>query len=110
YSVDTYSIIKNTTSHLGAQSSPNAWIMNISFILVGITCILEAWLHLRRFLFHKILLSIFGLSLMLTGIFRHAPIIEGVIFNSIEDKLHSIFATVVGFSFAIYAVSSRIFN
>jgi len=44
---------------------------------------------------HKILLSIFGLSLMLTGIFRHAPIIEGVIFNSIEDKLHSIFATVV---------------
>ena len=106
YSVDTYSIIKNTTSHLGAQSSPNAWIMNISFILVGITCILEAWLHLRRFLFHKILLSIFGLSLMLTGIFRHATIIEGVIFNSIEDKLHSIFATIVGFSFAIYAVSS----
>ena len=43
---------------------------------------------------------------MLTGIFRHAPIIEGVIFNSIEDKLHSIFATIVGFSFAIYAVSS----
>lgn len=36
YSVDTYSIIKNTTSHLGAQSSPNAWIMNISFILVGL--------------------------------------------------------------------------
>jgi len=106
YSVDTYSIIENTTSHLGAQSSPNAWIMNISFILVGITCILEAWLHLRRFLFHKILLSIFGLSLMLTGIFHHAPIIDGFIFNSIEDKLHSIFATIVGFSFTIYAVSS----
>lgn len=38
-------------------------------------------------MFHKILLSIFGLSLMLTGIFRHAPIIEGVIFNSIEDTI-----------------------
>ena len=106
YSADTYSIIKNTTSHLGAQSTPNAWIMNAAFVLVGISCVLEAWLHLGRFWFHKILLSIFGLSLALTGIFHHAPIIEGVIFNSFEDKLHSIFATIVGFSFAIYAMSS----
>lgn len=106
YSADTYSIIKNTTSHLGAQSTPNAWIMNVAFILVGISCILEAWLHLGRFWFHKILLSIFGLSLVFTGIFHHAPIIEGVIFNSLEDKLHSIFATIVGFSFTIYAISS----
>ena len=43
---------------------------------------------------------------MLTGIFHHAPIIDGFIFNSFEDKLHSIFATIVGFSFAIYAMSS----
>lgn len=69
YSADTYSIVKNTTSHLGAQSTPNAWIMNLAFILAGISCILEAWLHLRKYWFHKMLLSIFGLSLMFTGIF-----------------------------------------
>jgi hypothetical protein len=80
--------------------------MNGAFILVGISCILEAWLHLRKFWFHKILLSIFGLSLMFTGIFHHAPIIKGVIFNPLEDKLHSIFATVVGFSFTVFAISS----
>jgi hypothetical membrane protein len=106
YSADTYSIIKNTTSHLGAQSTPNAWIMNAAFVLVGISCVLEAWLHLGRFWFHKILLSIFGLSLALTGIFHHAPIIEGVIFNSFEDELHSTFASIVGFSFVIFAISS----
>lgn len=106
YSIDTYSIVKNTTSHLGAQSTTNAWIMNVAFVLVGISCIVEAWLHLGKFWFHKILLTIFGLSLVFTGIFHHAPIIEGVIFNSIEDRLHSIFATIVGFSFTILAISS----
>lgn len=107
YSADTYSIIKNTTSHLGAQSANNAWIINVTFVLVGISCVLEAWLHLGKFWFHRILLSIFGLSLVFTGIFHHAPIIEGVvIFNSLEDRLHSIFATIVGFSFTIFAISS----
>jgi len=106
YSVDTYSIIKNTTSHLGAQNTPNAWIMNVAFIIIGISCVLEAWLHLGRFSFHKIILCVFGLSLMLTGIFHHRPIIEGVDFNHFEDKLHSVFASIVGFSFTIFAVSS----
>lgn len=76
FSVDTYSIIKNTTSHLG-----------------------EFWVH-------KILLSIFGLGLVFTGVFNHAPIIEGIIYNSMEDNLHSVFASIVGFSFTLYAISS----
>lgn len=37
---------------------------------------------------------------------NHAPIIEGVIFNSLEDKLHSLFETLVGFSFTFYTISS----
>lgn len=106
YSVDSYSIVENTTSHLGSQSAPNAWVMNVTFILVGISCILEAWLHLGKFWFHKILLSIFGLGLVFTGVFHHAPIIEGVSFNTMEDSLHSIFASIVGFSFILYAISS----
>ncbi len=106
YSVDAYSIVKNTTSHLGAQNAPNAWMMNVTFIIVGISCVLEAWLHLGKFWLHKILLSVFGLGLVLTGIFRHAPIVEGVIFDATADKLHSLFATVVGFSFTFFAIST----
>jgi len=106
FSVDTYSIIKNTTSHLGAQSAPNAWIMNAAFILVGVSCVLEAWLHLGGFWFQKILLVIFGVSLIFTGVYSHAPITEGVDYSLLEDKLHSIFATIVGFSFTGYAISS----
>jgi hypothetical membrane protein len=105
-SVDTYSIVKNTTSHLGAQNAPNAWIMNVTFVLVGISCVLESWLHLGEFCFHRILLSVFGLGLVFTGVFHHAPIIEGIVYNSMEDNLHSIFASIVGFSFTVYAISS----
>ena len=50
------------------------------------------------------LLSVFGLGLMFTGIFHHAPIIAGITYNSIEDNLHSIFASIVGLSFTVYAL------
>ncbi|MGI6773623.1 MAG: DUF998 domain-containing protein [Clostridiales bacterium] len=106
FSVDTYSIIRNTTSHLGAQSTPNAWIMNAAFVLVGLSSILEGWLHLRKMWFHRILLSIFGFGLIMVAVFRHAPIVEGIEFDAFEDKLHSIFASLVGFMFTVLAIST----
>lgn len=44
--------------------------------------------------------------MILTGIFQHAPINPGVPFNALEDSLHSVMATVVGFSFTILAFSA----
>jgi len=106
YSLEEYSILKHTTSHLGAQHSPNAWIMNISFILLGISCILESWFHLKRYWVHKILLIIFGSGLILVAIFQHAPIVEGTPYSQLEDTMHSIFATIVGISFTLFAFSA----
>lgn len=106
HSAESYSIVRNTTSHLGAQNTPNAWVMNSIFALAGASCVVEAWLHLGKFWFHKLLLSIFGLSLLLTGNFQHAPIAAGVPFDGVEDQLHSIFATAVGFSFTVLAIST----
>ncbi len=106
YSAEGYSIMKHTTSHLGAQNSPNAWIMNTVFFLLGITCILESWLHLKRFWFHKTLLIIFGSGLILVAFFQHAPIIGGIPYSILEDTVHSIFATVVGASFTVFAFSA----
>lgn len=105
YSAEGYSISKNTTSHLGAQNTPNAWIMNITFGLLGLACIIEAWLHLKKLWFQKILLSIFGLALILTAIFHHAPIVEGIPYSELDDNLHSVFASTVGFSFTVFAFS-----
>jgi hypothetical membrane protein len=106
FSAEGYSILKHTTSHLGAQNTPNAWIMNLVFCLLGLACILEAWFHLKRYWVHKILLTIFGAGLILTAFYQHAPIIEGIPYSLSEDAMHSLFATIVGFSFTLFAFSA----
>lgn len=105
YSAEGYSVIKNTTSQLGAQNSPKAWIMNTVFFLMGTVCILEGCLRLRNFWFQKAVLGIFGLALIMAAFFQHAPITDGP-FNHLEDQLHSIAATLVGFSFTALAFSA----
>lgn len=106
YSADGYAIPLHTTSELGAQATPNAWVMNATFILLGIASILEGIVSLKQFWVQKVLIIIFGLGLIFTAIFQHAPITSGVPYNVIEDNLHSIFATVIGFSFTAFAVSA----
>jgi hypothetical membrane protein len=106
FSVDQYSILKNTTSHLGAQGAPNAWMMNVVFAVLGVASIVDGWTRLSNFWLHKAVLIIFGTSLFLTAIFQHAPIVPGVAFNVLEDDLHSKFATVTGFSFTFFAVAA----
>ena len=55
YSVESYSILKNTTSHLGAQ---------------------------------------------------HAPIVASVAFDAKEDRMHSLFSSLTGASFTVFAMSA----
>ncbi|UNC92199.1 DUF998 domain-containing protein [Candidatus Contubernalis alkaliaceticus] len=106
FSSEGYSIIYHTTSQLGAQMTPNAWVMNIVFFFLGIACIIESWLYLKKYWFQKILLTIFGLSLIFTAIFKHAPIHMDLVYDLREDQLHSFFASMVGFSFTIFAFSA----
>ncbi|MDD4323103.1 MAG: DUF998 domain-containing protein [Dehalococcoidales bacterium] len=106
FSFEEYSIFKNTTSHLGAQNAPYAWVMNVVFALLGIASIADGWLRLSKYWLHKIVLTIFGISLVLTAFFQHAPIIPDVEFNVFEDDLHSKFATITGFSFTFFTISA----
>ncbi len=106
FSVDKYSIIKNTTSHLGAQGAPYAWVMNMIFALLGMATIVDGWMRLSNYWLHKVVLTIFGISLVLTAFFQHAPIIPEVEFNMLEDDLHSKFATITGFSFTFFTLAA----
>ena len=106
FSVDEYSILTNTTSHLGAQGAPYAWVMNAVFALLGIAVIVDCWGRLSKYWFHEVILTIFGISLIFTAFFQHAPIISNVEFNILEDDLHSKFATITGFSFTIFTISA----
>lgn len=108
FSFDGYSIVSNTTSHLGAQGSPYAWMMNITFMLLGARSLQLTSYH------NSVAIRLFGLmfgtSLILTGVFRHAPLIEGIPVNVMFDTFHSVFATSTGLSFALVAFSSFVYN
>lgn len=105
YSAESYSILKNTASQLGAQNTPNAWVMNTVFCLLGAACMAEGWLHLKSYWFQKLLLSAFGLALIMVAFFQHAPISQGIPFSSWQDQVHSLMATTVGISFTVLAIS-----
>ncbi|QUH22843.1 DUF998 domain-containing protein [Methanobacterium alkalithermotolerans] len=106
YSFPGYSLLNHTTSHLGAQNAPNAWIMNLTFIILGLACAGESFLHLKRYPLNQILLIIFGVGLFMVGIFHHAPVIGNDNYSIMEDNLHSIFASLVGISFTLFAFSA----
>ena len=104
YSAVQYNILAHTTSQLGSQHTPNAWIMNLTFILLGIGTLLAGWRSTQAHLFSRILLLLFGVSLSMTGIFRLAPIDLSLSYNTTSDGLHSMFATTAGFAFSAFAV------
>ena len=106
YSVPGYSIIRNTTSQLGAQFSPNAWIMNFTFVSLGLSSIIAGWRFLDGCMFHRIFLLLFGISLVLTSFFNHAPLQPDIQYNLTEDEWHSYFAYSTGLSFTIFALAT----
>lgn len=106
FSAEGYSIMANTTSQLGAQNTPNSWIMDWTFISLGISAIFAGIEIFNKHYFHLVLLFIFGIALSLTGIFKHAPIDLSLAYDIQEDEWHSIFASITGFAFTILAIAS----
>ena len=105
FSIEGYQIHQHTTSHLGAQNTPNAWIMNAVFILLSLGVWHGGTFTLKQFPFQKFVLYAFCISLLGAAIFRHAPINHALQFNAGEDEIHSIFASSTGFSFTLLATS-----
>jgi len=106
FSASGYSIVTNTTSQLGAQNTPNSWIMNLTFVLLGLACIWESVNYLKTYWINKTLLIVFGLGLIFTAIFQHAPIDLNLPYDLLKDQLHSFFASLIGFSFTAFSFSA----
>jgi hypothetical membrane protein len=106
YSTPEYSIISNTLSQLGAQNTPNAWIMNFSFVSLGIGSIIAGWRYFEGFAFQRVFLVILGISLSLAAFFNHAPVNTLLEYKISEDGWHSYFLFTAGLTFIILTVSS----
>jgi hypothetical membrane protein len=106
YSSPDYSIIINTLSQLGAQNTPNAWIMNFTLVTLGIGSIVGGWKYFEGFAFQRLFLILFGISLIFAAFFNHAPVNTLTQFNILEDGWHSYFIFTNGLTFIILTISS----
>lgn len=104
WSVPEYDILQHTTSLLGAQGAPGAFLMNGVFLLLGVAVILSALSAFPGMPLLRGLLLLFGASLFLTGIFQHRPLDPGLDYRIRADALHSLFATLTGFAFSLGVV------
>ena len=106
YSTPEYSIINNTLSQLGAQNTPNAWIMNLTYVSLGISSVIAGWRYFEGFAFQRLFLILFGISLSLAAFFNHAPVNPLIQYEISEDGWHSYFICTTGLTFVILTVSS----
>jgi len=101
-----YSIIRNTLNELGAQLTPNAWIMNFTLIFLGLGSVIAGWIYFKGFVLQKIILVLFGVSLTLTAFFNHAPIDPDIHYNINENYWHAYFTCATGISFIIFSLTA----
>ena len=96
----SYSWVELGTSEAAAQGVDGAWVARAGFVLFGLAvlgvCVLRhrSWGWLATALH-----GCFGVGMVLVAVYSHAPWEAGAPYVELEDRLHSVFASVVGFSF-----------
>lgn len=93
YTLDEYSSNSNLISELGAQHSPNGFIMVVAFLVMGTSIAVDG---LRRFQRSLIPFILFGLAMGAVGLFPHKPIDPSIDFNQAYHNWHGILASVAG--------------
>jgi len=89
----------NSISQLAGQGYPLAWIMRAGFIGFGV---LVQIIGIRRMRtsdarwFREIPIMLYGLSILLSGLYSTSPFIEGLAYSEAEARLHALLATAAG--------------
>ncbi|MBI1338888.1 DUF998 domain-containing protein [bacterium] len=100
-----YSVVRHSISELGAQGAPNAWIMNVGFAAFGAGVLTDAVRRIRNAQVVGWSFVVFGASLFGVAAFSHSPIDPAAAFSAEEDRIHSVFATIMGIAFSIGAIA-----
>lgn len=106
FSLTGYSIISNTLSDLGAQSTPNAWIMNSVLIIIAVSSVITVWEYFDGFVLHRILLVVFASSLTLLAFLNDSPVDHDINNNIREAGWHHYFAGTAVLSFTILSLAT----
>jgi hypothetical protein len=98
----SYSWIAHTTSESAAQGVPGAWLARAGFLVFGSSVLWIAWE--ARGSWNRCAIGLhatFGMLMVAAGTFSARPWDAQLPFSSLEDLLHSVAATAMGFAFAV---------
>ena len=101
---DAYRWRLNSISQLGAQAYDRAWIMRVGFVGFGILIQAAAIRRIPlagRFWFREIPIMVYGLTILLSGLFSAEPFLEGVRYSQQEAQFHGVFATTAGIALPV---------
>ncbi len=102
---DGYRWVVHTTSESAAQGLEGAWVARLGFLTFGFGALSVATASQATWARSVVALhTAFGVLMIATAAFSHAPWLSGVPFDPVEDLLHSITATAMGFAFAFGVV------
>lgn len=98
-----YDWTQNTISDLASQGHTYKWIMQAGFIGFGL---LVAWgvashFNQNRRAYFLLFVAVYGLSILISGIFCAAPIDPSIPYSVRDSELHSMFATIAGISMSL---------
>ena len=101
---EPYLWYRNSISQLAAQAYQYAWIMRLGFIgfgvivqIVGIVRMMSA----RPYSYREVPIMLYGLAILLSGIFSTSPFIKGITYSEQEARIHSFFATSAGVALTV---------
>ncbi len=98
-----YDWTQNTVSDLASQGHTYKWIMQTGFIGFGLLLTWGVIFHFNksRRAYFLLLVAVYGLSILMSGIFCAAPIDPSYPNSLRESQLHSMFATVAGIAMSL---------
>lgn len=104
FTTNPYDWKNNTVSELAAQNYQYRWIMKIGFILFG--GILAAGITNKIIsgngkLITELPILIYGLAILVSGLYSTKPIVSGVEYSELESQIHSYSAQIAGMAFSI---------
>ena len=95
-----YTFTQNTISELASQGHTYKWVMQAGLIGFGATLIFSVIGYFKRYpkTYFLIFIAVYAISILLSGIYCTAPINPTISYSIQESNLHSLFASVAGFS------------
>ena len=98
-----YDWTQNTISDLASQGHTYKWIMQTGFIGFGLLVTWGVGFHFNqnRRAYFLLFVAVYGLSILISGIFCAAPIDPSIPYSLRDSELHSMFATIAGISMSL---------